>query len=133
MNPQTQGTRRLWPCLLVIALAVAAIGCRRAGQQIEYRCPMHPEVVSLVGRLPGLWDETRRRRPRRRDERRGQHPPGPLRLPYGSEVTSNEPDTCPKCGMELVLANTQEARARAVRLPAWQPVTVPAAKRQMLG
>ena len=46
MSQATHGARRAAWCLLFVVLAVAAVACGGAKQGVEYRCPMHPEVVS---------------------------------------------------------------------------------------
>ncbi|MBZ5589681.1 MAG: efflux RND transporter periplasmic adaptor subunit [Acidobacteriia bacterium] len=135
MNLNPQVARRVWPWLLVFVLVVAAIGCGRPGQQIEYRCPMHPEVVSthpgdcpvcgmkLVASSPGVA------------AREGEKPRQALYVcPMDPEVTSNEPGKCPKCGMKLVLAKSNAGAMDDTHAPAGlAPVSIPAAKREMLG
>jgi Cu(I)/Ag(I) efflux system membrane fusion protein len=122
-------------CLLAIVLVVATVGCGGASGQVEYRCPMHPEVVStrpgdcpvcgmkLVSVTPGGA------------AKEGEHAQKALYVcPMDPEVTSPEPGKCPKCGMKLVLAKSTTGAADESHAPAGlAPVTVPAARREMLG
>ncbi len=121
--------------LLGMVLVIAAAGCGRSGQQVEYRCPMHPEVVSTSpGDCPvcGMKLVAATLSPAPKEEAPAR--PAIYVCPMHPEVTSPEPGRCPSCGMKLVRMEKTPGTASAGSAPAGHAsVVVPAAKRQMLG
>ncbi len=93
---------------------------------VEYTCPMHPEVVqSEPGSCPkcGMFLEPRKTRAELpADHHQHAHSPEheghgmahdavvEYTCPMHPEVRQNEPGSCPKCGMNLVPNETQDAQ-----------------------
>jgi len=116
-------------------LLLALVACGPGDAQAEYRCPMHPNVVS---HRPGdctICGMKLVKVAQAAEPAATMKEPAPLYVcPMHPEVTSSKPSNCPICGMALV------ERQGAPNAPAGQQgieglanVTVPAAKRQMLG
>ncbi len=90
---------------LMLVLALTIVGCGRgtSHQQAEYRCPMHPQVVSdHPGDCPvcGMRLVAREDASSPRPAGHAEH--AVYTCPMHPEVTSAEPGRCPKCGMDLV-------------------------------
>jgi membrane fusion protein, copper/silver efflux system len=103
MKLKIQRALLLGGCLVAIVLVVAAVGCGGASQQVEYRCPMHPEVVST---RPGDCPVCGMKLVAKQHASAAKEPTHATQAlyvcPMDPEVTSDHPGKCPKCGMELV-------------------------------
>ena len=126
---------RLARWLVVAAVVVALVGCGGAKQQVEYHCPMHPEVVaSRPGDCPICGMKlvaTSAVRPAAAAESASQ---ALYVCPMHPEVTSPSPGKCPICGMNLVPSEKPASGGSGAASPAGlTTVTVPEAKRALLG